>query len=420
MYCLGAVVISQIFIAQTTPDISNIGEYIFTLRAASVDSMPKAFAKLWEIAMDGNLYKLVCSLGLLIAVFAVGFWCVKFYHVLDEGGLRPAVNELVFPLLLVILLANGGDNMRKATLGSRDLMNGFNQAVNQVISIDVSMQTALNVLATNDFARSTINSFYNSCNASVNINAFGACVQQREVAGKVFIKAVQEFLPSSGNADWQEQVGQWKASWDTLLAERSKVLTPEEAQKAAAFIDGVDLSHSSTGIPFTKPKFNALDYSTYSSEQDMKAVQRTIMSFRTAFLYIIEVMMLVTGLIGPVFLALSMFPIGTKPLIAWGTSFLSLGFCKICFSLISGLSAVAMVYTGPDKIDMTVAAVVLGLLAPILSFSIASGSGLSALTSISYAAQGAGFNTGVGFYDVNSGQGISRNGEEKSETKQRL
>jgi hypothetical protein len=121
------------------------------------------------------------------------------------------------------------------------------------------------------------------------------------------------------------------------------------------------------------------------------------MSFRVAFLYIIEVMMLVTGLIRPIFLALSMFPVGTKPLIAWGTSFLSLGFCKICFSLISGLSAVAMVYTGPDQVDMTVAAVVLGLLAPVLSFSIASGSGLSALQSISYAAQGAGFNTGIGY-----------------------
>jgi hypothetical protein len=105
-----------------------------------------------------------------------------------------------------------------------------------------------------------------------------------------------------------------------------------------------------------------------------------------------------------------------ESLIACGTSFLSLGFCKICFSLISGLSAVAMVYTGPDQVDMTVAAVVLGLLAPVLSFSIASGSGLSALQSISYAAQGAGFNSGVGFYDVNSGQGIIKTDKNNQST----
>jgi hypothetical protein len=53
--------------------------------------------------------------------------------------------------------------------------------------------------------------------------------------------------------------------------------------------------------------------------------------------------MLVTALVGPVFLGLSLFPVGTKPLITWGVSFLTLGFCKICFSLISGLSALAIV-----------------------------------------------------------------------------
>jgi uncharacterized membrane protein len=61
---------------------------------------------------------------------------------------------------------------------------------------------------------------------------------------------------------------------------------------------------------------------------------------------------------------------------------LHLGFCKICFSLISGLLAIAFVYAGPDNIDMTVVAVVLGILAPILSFGVASGSGLNALSNV--------------------------------------
>jgi hypothetical protein len=131
------------------------------------------------------------------------------------------------------------------------------------------------------------------------------------------------------------------------------------------------------------------------------------MSFRTAFLYVIEVMMLVTALIGPIFVALSMFPIGTKPVLAWGTSFLSLGFCKICFSLISGLSAIAFVYAGPDNTDMTVVAVVLGLLAPVLSFGIASGSGIGALSNVAYVAQTYGINTGVGYINPNTGEGLT-------------
>ncbi len=104
--------------------------------------------------------------------------------------------------------------------------------------------------------------------------------------------------------------------------------------------------------------------------------------------------MIVTALVGPIFLALSMFPVGTKPFIAWGTSFLSLGFCKICFSLVSGLSAVAMIYSGPN-VDMLVVSVVLGLLAPVIAFSIASGSGIAALTQVSYSAQNFGMNNGI-------------------------
>jgi hypothetical protein len=108
----------------------------------------------------------------------------------------------------------------------------------------------------------------------------------------------------------------------------------------------------------------------------------------------VEVMMLVTALVGPIFLGLSLFPVTNKPFIPWAISFLSLGFCKICYTLIAGLAAVAMVFNGPGT-DMLVVSTVIGLLAPVLAFSIASGSGLAALTQVSYSAQNFGMNNGI-------------------------
>jgi hypothetical protein len=75
-----------------------------------------------------------------------------------------------------------------------------------------------------------------------------------------------------------------------------------------------------------------------------------------------------------------------------------IGFCKICYNLISGLAAIAMVYAGPDNSDMTVASVVLGLFAPVLSFVIASNSGFSALSTVSYIGQSFGLNAGMSSY----------------------
>jgi ABC-type transport system involved in cytochrome c biogenesis permease component len=124
-------------------------------------------------------------------------------------------------------------------------------------------------------------------------------------------------------------------------------------------------------------------------------------------------MMLVKALVGPVFLALSLFPVGSKPLLSWGVSFLTLGFCKICFSLISGLSSLAMVLSGPNNVDMLVTSIVLGLLAPVLAVSVASGSGLATLSSIGYSAQPFKISTGITPYSpqVIEEQRKSRTGE---------
>jgi hypothetical protein len=54
---------------------------------------------------------------------------------------------------------------------------------------------------------------------------------------------------------------------------------------------------------------------------------------------------------------------------------------------------------------MLVTSIVLGLLAPALAISVASGSGLATLSSVTQSAQGFGFNSGVGFYNIGGGQG---------------
>ncbi len=70
-----------------------------------------------------------------------------------------------------------------------------------------------------------------------------------------------------------------------------------------------------------------------------------------------------------------------------------------------------MVYSDPENVDMLVAVIVLGLLAPVLSFAVASGAGIGALTSISSSGQGLGINTGVILYYPGTGHGGSGGSE---------
>jgi hypothetical protein len=395
---------------------------------ASTAAIPKALDEMWNIAMRGNMYRLTCSFGLLIAVIGVGFWCLKFYKALQEGTLQPAVNEMVFPLIIVIMLSNGGNNMRNVTMTVRDILNGVNRSANTVIDADVSIRTALSVLTQGNAALAKISILLDSCDNIKPDDDYNRCMNQQSAVANLIINETTKNWPTDASGGTTNRNPSWRKA---IVARRAYLLSApaqkkrdmEEVRRAATTsnsqppvtttptpVPSVPTATSPppsspspsptpsppTTIPVTGGEGGSLPVFTLNQDADLSGFEHIISSFAASYLYIVEVMMLITGLVGPVFLGLSMFPVATKPVIAWGVSFLSLGFCKICFTLISGLSAIAMVYAGPDQ-DMLVASVVLGLLAPVLSFGIASGSGLASLNSVGMISQNFGMNTGTAY-----------------------
>ncbi len=365
------------------------------------DPAPKALQELWLVAMNGNLYKLVISIGILIAVFAVGFWCTKFYLAIEDGGLRPALRETVFPLILVVLFANGGGNMRNVTLGARDIMNNVNSSVNSVIDADVSIRSATQALSNNILSQSIIGAMYRQCMASADLNKIKSCADATRIQINAYTGGAAPALQVSSNEKYQEQLIEFAQK----MKARNEARYKQVVDTANGSNRPDNINNPISANPSEKKadsNISVLDSSYFENDQALEGITKTIMSFRMAFIYIVEIMMIITALVGPIFLGLSLFPVGTKPLIAWGVSFLSLGFCKICYTLISGLSSIAFVYAGPDNIDAATVAVVLGILSPVLSFSIASGSGINALNNISQSAQNAGIKNGLGYYTPNN------------------
>jgi hypothetical protein len=311
------------------------------------------------------------------------------------------------------LLANGGSRMRDVTMGTRNILNAVNHAASEVIGAEVNVRTALAALSGNHELRMAMGNYLNLCNQITDYPKYLDCMNKVNVAMDLkqgnYERAVRTSLPGV----FQTKLDRWSDATKTLKTNVLKTKTPEEAQTNASFwaaagsnsgnptSSGTTTPANSSATTASLPNgFNPMDKNTYSSEQGITAVIEVLTSTRTAFIYILEAMMLVTGLIGPIFVALSLFPVGTKPMVAWAVSFVTIGFCKICYTLISGLAAIAMVYAGPDNSDMTVASVVLGLFAPVLSFVVASNSGFSALSTVTYTGQSFGLNGGVSSYVI--------------------
>jgi hypothetical protein len=300
---------------------------------------------------------------------------------------------------LIMLLSNGSDNMRKLTMTTRDVMNNVNSMVNLVISSEVSIKSANAALSNNFWVSLAVNASYKACASSPYPDRIVSCLNGAKIQADALIGTQS---PGVGNsAEFQTQLDKWKNAQMASNAKKANDVSNLALQNSSPANGNPGINPSTTPKPVST---SVLDEDYYTNQGQLDAVVSTIMSFRKGFTYIIEIMMLITALIGPIFLGLSLFPVGTKPLIAWGTSFLSLGFCKICYSLISGLSSIAFVYAGPENTDMTVVAVVLGLLSPVLAFSIASSSGIAALNGAIGPAQTGGINFGLGYQSPNNNQ----------------
>jgi hypothetical protein len=102
-----------------------------------------------------------------------------------------------------------------------------------------------------------------------------------------------------------------------------------------------------------------------------------------AYQNLLEASLVITALLGPIAVGGSLLPYGAKPIFAWLAGFFSVGFARLCFNIIVGLTSV--VATSSDGGDPFWFALFAGLLAPLLASSLASGAGLMVWTSISSA-----------------------------------
>jgi hypothetical protein len=273
----------------------------------------------------------------------------------------------------------------------------------------VGLKNAIRTIATYGMVTDLLEQGFNNCRSQTDSSLIAECLEQNLIA----VETIKGYFPSvqSGNAAYSEQaqadIDRWVQSAVNIQVQKKRLNSTEAMKNGVTEQVGVQQDSSGkakAGVVSTDTK--SLNIAAVTDFASSKGIRQAILSMRGAFIYILEVMMLVTGLVGPIFIALAMFPSGSKFLLNWGSSFISLGFCKICYSLISGLSALAMVYAGPESVDMLVASLILGLFAPVLAFGIASGSGMSILNTIAYTGQTYGVNIGMSSYIPAAGNAV--------------
>lgn len=317
-------------------------------------AISESFDQMWTDVLTGPLYGIINNLGLFFALLTLGFWCIQLYRKLDQPDARGGVADLIFPIIVIVFMANGGRNLANVTLSMRGIINGVNTQVVETVGANLDFQSSLDNLSGYSSARGQVSQLANQCNGITKQEELQLCLQDATAKANGLI---QSYRASNPAETWVNDI--------QALADQISLGGGLGGGLGGAVSGGLD-----GGV---EGAFNGA-ISGFAAPLLMVA-EAVIIAFQGAFQYAIEVALIVTGLMGPIALGLSFLPWGAKPIYAWLTGFWSLGLCKLSLNLITGLVATAVQTAGPTNADTLVNAIAIGILSPMLALGLAAGGG---------------------------------------------
>lgn len=291
----------------------------------AAETVASTFDQMWQdVIGSGGLYAAITKLGMFFAVGTFVFWAVNLAKSLLEDEYMLPLTDIIWPLIVIVLLANNGQLLATGTLALRGIINDTNKMVLESTSSSVRLQDAY-----------------------------------------------KQIMQETGKQDVAQG----------LVAQCSSIADPAQQQSCLADAQSQAQQMSGSGQTSGFQKFLNGIGSAFSSGILTMAVRGWLLAFGIAFQWIVEVSMLLTGLLGPLAVGGTLLPVGQRSIFAWLTGFFSVGMVKLSFNIICGLVATMVVKAGNN--DPMIFAFATGILAPVLSLVLAAGGGMAVFNSLS-------------------------------------
>jgi len=310
------------------------------------DKVSESWDYTWEVALTGGLYTALNNVGVFVAMGCLGLWLLQFAKRWMEGEGNPWVfQELLYPVIVIIFLANGGSNLATLSKGMRDTLNHMNRNVVAVVANGVSLDQTLQELGDYAAIEPRIAQVRDQCNTITENEKMAECLKLQN-------EAIQGIL-----AEYRRKHGA-TVYFDKLKKQAEYNMKHLGEAATGAVISGVNAAMSAP----------------------MAIVVLLMGAVQWCFQMLVECAMLLTALMGPIALGASLLPFGAKPVFAWLTSFWSLALCKLSYNVAAGMTAVA-VYKLADSNTLGTA-IFFGIFSPILAIALSAGGGMAIFNGI--------------------------------------
>lgn len=317
----------------------------------------EAWNRQWVGLFQSQLYYGIVNLAGLIAAGALVFFMLQFIRrLVDQEDWASALQSLILPLAVVVVLANHGAILGRSTLAIRSVIHTQANQVLQLEFLEVKLEDALQSTVLGNALAAELRTQVSQCYGLV-ADKQAACLEQSNelVQKTIDSQPMQRIKLPGGFGQIQRAI------------ERGLTAANQEAAAGGGVLnDGGN------------PIFAGLAGFAGSAFQDLAS--GLLLGFGWAFTNILELALLLNALIGPLAVAGSL-ALEYKPFLAWLTGFFSLGLAQVSYNIIVGLAA--WVVVNAEVTDTTGFLVILGLLAPALALALAAGGGMTTFNVIS-------------------------------------
>lgn len=303
----------------------------------------------WDMVFSSGMYRGMCIFGITIAAMSLLLWTINLAKKWMEDEFNAwHFQEIIWPVLVVFLLANNGGNLVGVCKGMREAINNMNQTVLQLSGSGMKLDQTMAELADYAGVTAQIKAIREQCNTITDPQLLNKCLQDGVEKLKAYKAEYDKAHPGS------QMSKRLQAMVDTSQKALGAVINP-----VGAISDGLG---SMTNLIWAS------------------AIAGFMYALQGAFQYLVEVSLLMTALMAPLAVGASLLPFGAKPVYAWATAMWSVGLVKLGYNLASGLTAYTMAKNGGG--DDLIMATFFGLLSPILAVTLAAGGGMATFNGI--------------------------------------
>ncbi len=352
----GVVINKTLLLAESTNTMTiaaGIGETAQNAGKLAV----QAFNENWLELASGksHIYEATVKVSLGFAAMLIAFWAVPFFNtIINEGYSQKSIDELIYPLLVVFMLAiHNGYLLSSTSLLFRNTSNYVNNKILETTINGIKIEQAIRQSNMNQAFKQILSDKVTECRlqSSTEKNQNGVDLQTACIENAIteVTKSVQDYNAKNKPND--------PSIWDNVKKGVKGGL--EAVVKVPA---------------------------QYTNSAVQGALLVIFSTIQMGFIFLIEIASLINAYIAPIFVALSLIPGQSKLIHIWLSGWLGLGLVKISYTIIIGIATSSIVNV--DDTNPLLLPLLLGVLSPILALAIASGGGMALFNGLSSATAG--------------------------------